>query len=568
MDLSFTILNLAGAIALLLWGVRMVQTGVQRAFGPKLRRVLASALSNRFKAFVAGLGATAVLQSSTATGLMITGFAAGGLVDLVPALAVMLGANVGTTLIVQFFSFDAAAAAAPLILFGVLLFRRTTAASRDFGRVLIGLGLMFMALRELLTLVTPYEDQPSLRLLLGIVATQPLVDVVMAAALTWAAHSSVAIVLLVMSFAARGVVPPDTAFALVLGANLGTALNPCLEGAAGEDPAAKRLPVGNLLTRVVGVVVALMVLTPAGRLLVQWQPNVERAVADFHVAFNLAVAVVFLPLLPSLARLLRRLLPERVAEGDPSRPLYLDRNALEAPFVALGCATREALRLTDLLDDMLNGLRAVLDKADRRRLGETKKLAAVTGKLSGAVTAYLTELDPDAMSAEDRRRAGDIVLFTTNIEHAADVVERNLLGLVAKRIKHGLVLPKDREAELRAALDQLLTNVRSAANVLLTGDLRTARLLAAQKEVFRDIEAKATGEHFTRLRDGLLDQERGALYLDLLRDMKRVNMHLVSAAAYPVLEQSGELLPTRLRHSLAEGDLDDEADVDDGNGSS
>ena len=336
MDLSFTILNLAGAIALLLWGVRMVQTGVQRAFGPKLRRILASALSNRFKAFAAGLGATAILQSSTATGLMITGFAAGGLVDLVPALAVMLGANVGTTLIVQFFSFDAAAAAAPLILFGVLLFRRTTAASRDFGRVLIGLGLMFMALRELLTLVTPYEDQPSLRLLLGIVATQPLVDVVLAAALTWAAHSSVAIVLLVMSFAARGVVPPDTAFALVLGANLGTALNPCLEGAAGEDPAARRLPFGNLLTRVVGVLVALMVLAPAGRLLVQWQPNVERAVADFHVAFNLAVAVVFLPLLPNVARLLRRLLPERVAEGDPSRPLYLDRNALEAPFVALG----------------------------------------------------------------------------------------------------------------------------------------------------------------------------------------------------------------------------------------
>ncbi len=557
MDFPLTILNLAGAIALLLWGVRMVQTGVQRAFGPKLRRLLAAALSNRFKAFAAGLGATAILQSSTATGLMITGFAAGGLVDLVPALAVMLGANVGTTLIVQFFSFDAATAAAPLILCGVLLFRRTTASSRDFGRVLIGLGLMFMALRELLTLVTPYEDQPSLRVLLGIVATQPLVDVVMAAALTWAAHSSVAIVLLVMSFATRGVVPPDTAFALVLGANLGTALNPVLEGAAGEDPAARRLPVGNLLTRIVGVVAALLVLEPAGRLLVVWQPNVARAVADFHVAFNLAVAVVFMPLLPSVARLLRRLLPERIAEGDPSRPLYLDRNALETPFVALGCATREALRLTDLLDDMLNGLRAVLDKADRRRLGETKKLGNVMGKLSGAVTTYLTELDPDAMSAEDRRRAADIVLFTTNIEHAADVVERNLLGLVAKRNKHGLVLPKDREAEVRDALDQLVTNVRSAAGVLLTGDLRTARLLAAQKEVFRDIEAKATGEHFTRLRDGLIDQERGALYLDLLRDMKRVNMHLVSAAAYPVLEQGGELLPTRLRHSLAEGDLDD-----------
>src|SRR5580698_5094661 len=284
MDFPVTLIDLAGSVALLLWGVHMVQTGVQRAFGAKLRGFLGSALRNRFKAFMAGIGVTAILQSSTATGLMITGFAAGGLVDLVPALAVMLGANIGTTLIVQLLSFNVAEVAPALILIGVLMFRRTSAAPRDFGRVLIGLGLVLMALSQFVALLDPYEDVPSLRMLLGAVATQPVLDVILAAGLTWAAHSSVAVVLLVMSFAAKGTVPPDAALALVLGANLGTAINPVLEGTTGDDPAAKRLPIGNLINRALGVAVALALLGPIGRWMVVLEPDNARAVADFHTA--------------------------------------------------------------------------------------------------------------------------------------------------------------------------------------------------------------------------------------------------------------------------------------------
>ena len=237
MDGTLTLIDLAGSIALLLWGVHMVQSGVQRAFGPNLRRVLGAALGNRFKAFLAGLGITAVLQSSTATGLMVTGFAAGGLVDLVPGLAAMLGANVGTTLIVQVLSFDISRVAPLFILIGVMMFRRGgITRTRDLGRVGIGLGLLLIALSQLLAILTPFEDVPSLRLLLGMIATVPVIDVIVGAALTWAAHSSVAIVLLTMSFAAQGVVPPQAAFALVLGANLGTALNPLFEAGLTGDP--------------------------------------------------------------------------------------------------------------------------------------------------------------------------------------------------------------------------------------------------------------------------------------------------------------------------------------------
>ena len=223
MDATLTLVDLAGAIALLIWGVHMVQTGITRAFGPQLRRILGYALGNRFKAFLAGLGVTAILQSSTATGLMVTAFAAGGLVDLVPALAVMLGANVGTTLIVQVLSFDVSRVSFLFILIGVFMFRRSVVTrTRDLGRVGIGLGLMLIALQHLLSMITPYEDVPSLRMLLGAITTDPLIDIVLAAGLTWAAHSSVAVVLLIMAFAMQGVVPPHAAFALVLGANLGT----------------------------------------------------------------------------------------------------------------------------------------------------------------------------------------------------------------------------------------------------------------------------------------------------------------------------------------------------------
>src|SRR5882672_9563942 len=309
---STVILDLMGGVALLLWGLHMVHSGVVRAFGADLRRLLGIALQSKFRAFLAGAFVTAVLQSSTATGLMAASFVAGGLVDVVPALAVMLGANVGTTLIVQLLSFDISKVAPLFVLVGVLLFRRSLVSrTRDIGRVAIGLGLMLFALQQLLSIITPYEDVPSLRLLMGAIATNPLIDVILAAALTWAAHSSVATVLLTMSLAAKGVVPPHAAFALVLGANLGSALNPLLEGAAGGDPAAKRVPVGNLLNRIVGVALGLALLNWIGPLMVTIEPDAARAVADFHTAFNLVTAVLFLPLLQPFARLLKWLLPAR-----------------------------------------------------------------------------------------------------------------------------------------------------------------------------------------------------------------------------------------------------------------
>ncbi|HEX5327679.1 MAG TPA: Na/Pi cotransporter family protein [Acetobacteraceae bacterium] len=541
-------LDLAGAIALLLWGVHMVQTGVQRAFGPDLRRLLGTALRRRLTAFASGLAATAIIQSSTATGLMVAGFCTAGLVDLVPALAAMLGANVGTTLIVQVFSFDVAAAAPALVVLGVITFRRGgSARARDLGRVAIGLGLMLIALGQLLSLIAPYEHAPGLRAAFAALNTQPFLALLLAAALTWAAHSSVAIVLLVMSFAAKGVVPPEIAIALVLGANLGTAINPVLEGVRGDDPAARRVTIGNLLNRAVGCVVVLALLGRIAPLLAGLEPDNARLVADFHTGFNLVVAALFLPALGPYAALLRKLVPAKIDPEDPSRPRYLDQAALEAPPIALAAASREALRMADALEAMLHDAAESVGSGDRQRIAGVRRLDDVLDKLNRAIRAYVTALDADALTEADHRRLSEILIFTSNLESAGDVLDRNLMGDVARRLKRGLPLPNAERAEAGRLLLRLAGTVRAAAAVFMTEDARAARQLVAEKEVFRELEATATSEHFARLRDHGAKGDHGTLQLDLLREMKRVNGHLVAAAAYPVLESQGELLRSRLR---------------------
>ncbi len=489
-----------------------------------------------------------MLQSSTATGLMVTGFAAGGLVDLVPGLAAMLGANVGTTLVVQVLSFDISRVAPLFILIGVMMFRRGgVTRTRDLGRVAIGLGLLLIALTQLLAILTPFEDVPSLRLLLGAIATVPVIDVIVGAAITWAAHSSVAVVLLTMSFAAQGVVPPDAAFALVLGANLGTALNPLFEAGSTGDPAAKRLPIGNLLNRAVGCILGLALLNVTGRWLVSFEPNAARAVADYHTLFNLVMAALFFPVLGPLARLLKWMLPDRAVPTDPSRPVYLDPAALEIPAVALVAASREALRMADVLETMLHAALEALDRGDRKRIAEAKHLDDVLDRLNSAIKAYLTSLDHEALDAEDDRRLSDILAFITNLEHAGDIVERGVAANLAKRLRRNLSFSSEGTAEIREMLQRLALNVRTAAAVFMTDDVRAARGLLGEKEVFRDLETRATEAHFARIRACRMESvETSSLHLDLLRDMKRINAH-VASAAYPVLEKRGELLSSRLK---------------------
>ena len=384
-------------------------------------------------------------------------------------------------------------------------------------------------------------------MLLGAVTTDLLINILLAAGLTWAAHSSVAVVLLIMAFAAQAVVPPHAAFALVLGANLGTALNPLLESGLSGDPAAKRLPIGNLINRIVGCALALALLNWIGPTLITVEPNAGRAVADFHTGFNIVLALLFFPLLKPFARLLVRLLPARIDTADPSQPLYLDWAAHETPSIALAGAAREALRMVDVFEAMLRGALDSLNRGDRKRVTETARMDNVLDRLDTAIKKYLTSIDTDALDDTDHRRLSEILAFTTNLEHAGDIIEKSPMPLAAKRIKRGVSFSEISRREIREMMDRLIGNARAAAAVFMTEDPRAARQLLGEKEVFRELELRTTEEYFGRARTSRAETiEMSKLLLDIVRDLKRVNAHL-AAAAYPILEGRGELLPSRLK---------------------
>jgi phosphate:Na+ symporter len=545
---SLVLLDLLGGVALLLWGLHMVHSGIVRAFGSDLRRFLGTALRNRFLAFFAGAVVTALLQSSTATGLMTASFVTGGAVDLVPALAIMLGANVGTTLIVQALSFNVTAIAPLLFLVGVIAFKRGgQTRTRDLGRVSIGIGLMLLSLHILLDTLAPAEEAPVMRSLLAAITGDTLLCVLMAAVLTWIAHSSVTVLLLIMSLAYSNFITPVAALALALGANLGSAINPVIEGGSNSNPASYRLPLGNLLNRLIGCALALPFLHPMADALSRFEPNASRMTADFHTAFNLVLAAIFIFPLGWVASLLIRFLPERAKSNNPATPLYLDETALGTPSVALACAEREVLHLGDIVETMLRQAITALMTDDRRLVAEISRMDNTVDKLDEAVKLYVTRITRESLDERDGHRAMEIISFSINLEHIGDIIDKNLMELAQKKIKRKLAFSKQGSAELEAFHQEVVGNLNLAFSVFMSGDVRIARQLIAEKASLRTAELAAAESHLVRLRERRPESiESSSLHLDVLRDLKRIHSHICSVA-YPVLERAGALQPSRLR---------------------
>ena len=539
---SIVLLDLMGGVALLLWGLHMVHSGILRAFGPDLRVILAGALKNRFAALAAGIGLTALLQSSTATALITSSFTAEGLVSLVPALAIMLGANVGTTLIVQILSFNITAAAPFLFILGLVAFRGGARSRvKDLGRVSIGLGLMLLALHILLDTLAPAENAPGVRVFMNAITGDPVLCIVIAAIVTWAVHSSVATVLLIMSLAYAHFVTPYAALALVLGANIGSAVNPVFEGAKRDNPASYRLPVGNLLNRLIGVLLVAPFLRPITETLQAWQPDLAKLTAEFHIAFNVATAIVFIGLLDPMARMLKKLLPNRVQETDPSRPRYLDESALETPSLALADAARETLHMGDLVQVMLRKVMMAMMTNNRALVDEVLRMDNAVDGLDEAIKLYLTKLTRGSLDEREGQRAMEIISFAINLEHIGDIIDKNLSELATKKIKRRFQFSQEGAEELSAFHKRTMDSLRMAFGVFMSGDVGDARKLLAEKASLRNAELAATERHLDRLREGRPETiETTSLHLDVLRDLRRIHSHVCSVA-YPVLDAAGEL---------------------------
>lgn len=535
--MSEVLLLLAGYVALLLWGMRMVRLGVVRAYGTRLRRVLGTGMHNRLVGWASGLGVTTVLQSSTATALLMASFAGAGLLELAPALAIMLGANVGSSLVVQFVSLDLAWLPPLLMLGGALTFTlgRWTR-QRDLGKALIGLGLMLLALHMIVASSAPFRHSDLLQTALESLAGAPVASVLIGAALTSMTHSSLAVLLLIMSLS-RHVLPLPVALALVLGANLGSAI-PAVIDTTRSNPAARRVPFGNLLFRCCGVAIAIPLLPIATSFMPYVEAGAARQVADFHTAFNLGLSALFIGFTGPIARLLTRLLPQQEDGSDPAEPRYLNDAEDALPASALAAAERESLRLADTVEQMLHDTLDVFRRDDRKLRERVASMDDIVDRLYDAIKFYLTRLDPQDLDAHERERFNDTMSFITNLEHIGDIIEKNLMQTARKKINNQQRFSPEGWHEITDLHDKLMRDFKLSVTAFISEDAGTARELVAEKRQFRSLQESASRSHIERLQHHKAASiETSALHLDILRDLKRINSH-ITAVAYPILKRT------------------------------
>jgi len=542
-----TLLNLLAGVSLLVWGTHIVRTGILRLYGSNLRRFLRVSVAKPVSAFFAGIGITALIQSSTATALIVAAFAGQGLIGTQQALAVMLGADVGTSLVTVVLSFDLSWLSPLLIFVGVVLFlSRQENWAGQFGRVLIGLGLIMFALQWISVAAKPMVQAAGVQVIFASLTGDVLLDMLVAALMTILCYSSLAVVLLMASLAALNVIALPVALGLVLGANLGSGLLGMLSTLK-SPPEARRVTLGNFLFKLIGCVLLLPFVRHVEGPISGLGIAPAQEVVLFHLGFNVTLALIFIFFTAPIARVAERLLPTRPAIDDPAKPRHLDPSALATPTLAISCAAREALRIGDVIEQMLNGLLTVLKTNDRVLAERLRKMDDVVDDLYTAVKLYLTQISREALEEAEGRRWADIVSFTINMEQVGDIIERIIIELEEKKIDKGRNFSEAGMAEICDLHARLIANLRLGLSVFLNGDLKSAQELLAQKVLFRDLERAYADSHLARLAENTQDSiETSSLHLDLISDLKRINSH-ISSMAYPILEQAGVLAKTRLK---------------------
>jgi len=528
--------------------VNMVNTGLNEAFGGSLRRMISNSTSNRFKACGAGIIIAALLQSSTAASLIVSSFAARNIITIPSALAVVLGADVGTTFAAQLMSLDLRWLVPVMIASGYIVYKSMGGSLyHHVGRALIGIGLALLALKLITTVAEPLKHSEALHAMIGPLADQPILAVLFSALITWFVHSSLGMVLLYVSFVNAGTVPVSLGLFLVLGANIGGALAPVIMTLRGI-PLGRRVPLGNLFIRAMGVLFVMPFMnTLILPFIAQLHPDPARMLVNFHTLFNIALACIFLPFIGPLTRLSETVLPDHPREEDESLPRYLDPSATDTPAIALACVARETLRLSDMVQKMLHDTLETLRINNPRLVKDIRDKERTTDSLYEAIKSYLARLPVQKLDEKENQRYLQILTFSTNMEHIGDILDKSLMDLAMKKIRNQDTFSRQGFAEIADLHGRVMESMQLAQNVFMTGDVKLARKLFEEKAQMRSYEMSAAESHFKRLSDGVAETiATSSLHLDILRDLRRINSY-ITLIAYPILEEAHELTPSRLK---------------------
>lgn len=539
-----TLLNLLSAVALLIWGTHIVRTGILRVYGTVLRRLLSQNMSKRPLAFIAGILVTAVVQSSNATAMLTTSFVGQGLMALTPALAIMLGADVGTAIMSRVLTFDLSWLSPLLIFLGVIVFlSRKQTPLGQMGRVAIGLGLIILALQLIVEAAAPITQAQGVKVLFASLTGDILLDALVGALFAMISYSSLAAVLLTATLAESGVISLPVAIGLVIGANIGSGLLAFISTNM-QNTAGRQVALGSLLYKLIGLVLIIPVLSP----LVHWMDSLnydaQTMVISFHVLYNSVRCLIMLPTVGTMAKLCANILPKRAEAAGHSAPRHLDPAALDTPSLALANAVRETLRMGDLIDNMLAAMLNVLRGTQTAVTQEVRTLGDDAEALYVAIKLYLAQMPREDLGEHDSRRWAEIIELTLNLKLSADLIERMLRKVQQQKTSQRRSFSEVGLEELTGLHNQLIANLRLGLTVFLTGDSESARQLLREKRRFRAQERRLAHSHVSRLQRKVVQSiETSSLHLELIADMKRLNS-LFCSSAYAVLgtSETGSLM--------------------------
>lgn len=544
---SVMLIHIIGAVCLMLWSLKLVRLGVTRGFGASLKKALSASTKNRVLAFATGAGVTALLQSSTATTLLIASFAGQAMISTTAALALILGADVGTTIVAQLLTFDLRWLYPVLLTSGVILFSFDKInKAKNIGRIMIGVGLILLSLAWIRESAEPLQHSETLSLVIKAIGSDKILGLVIAALLTWMAHSSLAIVLLLMSLTTSGVLPIEVGLVMVLGANLGGTIAPLISTMR-DAPAALRVPVGNMMMRAVGVVAFLPFVGHVLPYLDMVTSDAARQLVTFHMGFNVVLALLFLPLVGVVAGICRKLIPDKIDAADPSVPRYLNHREIDTPAIALSSAARETLRMAEFVQEMLEDTIKAFRTNDEAIVNRIRNKDDVIDKLYSAIKLYMARLTQEYMDKDDADRYVQILTFATNIEHAGDIIDKNLMPLALKKIRNQGSFSTQGFKEIENIHNLVLDSVKLAQTVFISGDIDLARKMISEKEAIRQAEITGSISHIERLRERVPETiATSSLHLDIIRDYRRINSYMCTVA-YPLLEETGQLRSSRLK---------------------
>lgn len=526
---------LFGGVCLLLHGMRLAGEGLQLAAAARLRHHLSTLTKSRLRGMVVGTFVTAVIQSSTATTMMLVSLVNSGFMNLTQAMGVILGADIGTTLTVQLLAFKILDYALLLIGIGFLL--RVLPKRRLYqyiGQVFMGFGFVFFSIKIMVEAMAPLRDNPTFTSLIANLHDQPLLGILIAALFSALVASSAATIGIALTLALQGVMPLSAAVPIIFGANIGTCAT-AVASSIGASAEAKRVAMAHTLFKVLGVIFFYPFIQPFAELVALTSTDVPRQIANAHTLFNVILALLFLPFMGLGVRILRILVPDVPEAEGTFRPRYLDEKILETPAMALSQATREALRMGDIVSEMLRRSIETFERPDLEKIEAIEQRDDQVDLLDREIKHYLTKLSQQNLTEEQSHRELTILAFINNMENIGDIIDRNLMEKAKEKLYKGANFSEKGHREIVELHRRICENLDRGIAAFASHDVTLARQILDAKPEISKLERGFRQNHIQRLRDGYRETiDTSEIHLDVLTNLKRINSH-ITAVAYPIL---------------------------------